>query len=78
MYLTGQSHDVPKRVMRYYKHLLPFAMKSRRVQDRYNDDIHQDICCSYTIVDGGVPNATPEVDQYLSIPGSNFTKSFNF
>jgi hypothetical protein len=30
MYFTGQNHDAPKRVMRY-KHLFPFAMKSRRV-----------------------------------------------
>jgi hypothetical protein len=38
------SNDVPKRVLRYYKQSLPFA--SDIVQDRYNDDIYQDICCA--------------------------------
>ena len=32
----------------------------------------------HLIVYGGVPNTTPEVDQYLSIVGSNFTNRFNF
>jgi hypothetical protein len=46
------SNYVPKRVLRYYKHSSPLPDYHEAtkipdiVQDRYNDDIHQDICCS--------------------------------